>query len=340
MAISLRFYQVNKCGYFIWGESNPVFGSFAEIIRGLHSWAANREVRNTSLWQADDKRMPTYVYDLKKGETSYLLLTWNEVPSTDGQVASVIGNTKVGEASVQAQPLPEHGIPGYCTAFWLVPENNIFATIPLRHRYNGHQNLKDYFQSYLTSHAEGFVDLQTDPNTGEELVRYHDPSGDQNYNVFPRFESHPIRPPGPVDRIKESRSQIRKVISKQVMVRSDQRDRTYWQILVSKLAGHSEERTLTTDVRVRTEARYTPSESELDEFIEHGIERRDEGRSWEDVGFEIKSGGQNEIVWLSSTFVNVELDIEIDWINVEVPNAVQLLNYLESESGNILSQVT
>jgi hypothetical protein len=63
----------------------------------------------------------TFCYDLTSEEDneSFLLTTWNELPSSQGKIASVNGSAPVGDAEVSLTGIPEGNIPGYATYFWL-----------------------------------------------------------------------------------------------------------------------------------------------------------------------------------------------------------------------------
>jgi hypothetical protein len=73
-----------------------------------------------------------------------LLTTWNVTPHAGDQIASIQGNSVVGNPVVVMNNLPAGGIPGFATYFWFIPAQSVLATVRFHHTHNGHQGLDMY----------------------------------------------------------------------------------------------------------------------------------------------------------------------------------------------------
>jgi len=122
----ITFYNINKCGYFKYGNDTPEFGNVADTFAELKEWTSNEgmtlgETCTYEIAESEDI-LRTFCFGLIKNASTgdYLLTTWNETPSTEGNVASVETSKPVGEAEVSLTELPAGSIPGYATYFWII----------------------------------------------------------------------------------------------------------------------------------------------------------------------------------------------------------------------------
>jgi hypothetical protein len=132
---TITFYSIDRCGYYETGQEKCKFGEIRETLEGLRTWvfSNNMQIGGTCTYdlQEGQNTYHTYCYDLIKDHSgdSYLLATWNEIPSVDGNVASINGGSPVKDAEVSLTELPAGNIPGYASYFWFIPSLNSFATV-------------------------------------------------------------------------------------------------------------------------------------------------------------------------------------------------------------------
>ncbi|EGE8426653.1 hypothetical protein HI649_004071 [Escherichia coli] len=83
-SVKLSFYRAHECGYYLWGNNTPVFGSLQELLTDLHFWSTDKSIENTKLYepQADSDYLGTYLFNINRSGDYWLVTIWNEVPST------------------------------------------------------------------------------------------------------------------------------------------------------------------------------------------------------------------------------------------------------------------
>ena len=218
----LNFYDVRACGYYRPRQTSPQFGDFAQLASTLLTWVkkADKPLSETSSYVpgADDPFMPTYCLDMWHKGGDFVLVTWNETPTTDGKVGSVDGTQPVGVAQVEQTELPStSSIPGYPTYFWLLPQQNLLATVQFGDVRNGHQNLDRYFQGFLASYSKNVRYGESGSGSDVHICGYAENAGDEPAHLEPRFASGLHQNPSELDFLRSKRTHIRKIVRNQTL---------------------------------------------------------------------------------------------------------------------------
>ncbi len=218
----INMYRVAKCGYYNGNTKKPKFCDLGLALADLNTWITKDQpkVRETQTFQPgeDSEQLPVYCYSMFEDSKhqDYVLTTWNESETADGQFAGVHGDEAAGNAAVDTSAIPKGTIAGFPTYFWLIPEHNLLATVRFENRVNGHMGMNKYLTGYLERFAQWVVvakdtkDRLTCNIKGYRDAHATQPAGD----VRPCFLSLPVRKQGEIDLIKENRHKIRKVIRK------------------------------------------------------------------------------------------------------------------------------
>ncbi len=172
----ITFYRVDRCGYYRYGQPTPEFGVMPDILTVLISWTRAKPLGNTCPFQGgdDDDVSPVYCFDIVQDQHNgdVLLTTWNSVPSTEGNIASVDPRSQVGAPSVSLTDLPAGAIPGYATYFWMIPEHNLLATLCFSRRLNGHRGLVKLMNEFMAKCTRYVVVNEEDE--GYQVLGYCD----------------------------------------------------------------------------------------------------------------------------------------------------------------------
>lgn len=338
----INFYRINKCGFYPRGEETPLFGNnIGQILQSLSAWVGQEGfcLEDTSTYQVEDEDqiLRTFCCDMRRDDDhgDYLLTTWNETPTLDGQVPSVSPNSSVGNTTVHLNQLPEGDIPGYATYFWFLPDENIFATVRFFRTLNGHPNLLRYMDGYLR-HFSPYVLREEDPDEDGSytIAGYINPETNDIHDLlYPAFHSSPIRNPGEIDLIKENRTRITKMHRKAELKVNVQNDTDFYQRLL-RFAGLGEPRAQTQGARIDYALPFTPSTDELNSIIDNWGETPGEG--WNDVGFKIQG---DDIYWLSRSLAKVSKTIDVERDNEEIFNSESLLNALTEHRVELLTNI-
>lgn len=216
---NLNFYEIINCGYYERGSELFRYGDIQTLLANLNNWVENRSFDLTKTYDSDDYRntMPTYCFDLiKNNNGNYLLTTWNETPTDQGNVASVNRNSNVGEYDVDITEVDEDYVIGYPTYFWILPEQEIFATIRFNNPLNGHPNLKKFFTNFLSKYSRFVViNEDSDEDTHEILgYRNNNENAPSIEHLVPKFHSIPMRESGSLKFLLNNSQRIYKVLRK------------------------------------------------------------------------------------------------------------------------------
>ncbi|WP_263841513.1 hypothetical protein [Salinibacter sp.] len=341
---AIQFYKITRCGYYEYYSTTPEFGSIDGTFSTLTEWAEDedKELRATRLFDPEEGSniRPTYCYDVQRSQQSgnYLLTTWNQTPSSDGQFASVQADAPVGEAEVKLTDVPDDTIPGYATYFWLVPDEKLLATVQFQHRVaNGKPGLEKYINTFLAKHHEDHVAWSEDGDADVEVSGYQRTPDAEIRDIYPRFRTETVRPPGKTDFIKSNRERISKVIRKTSLEGETVANTSVsvTQTLLSLLGTGSGSHT-PDSIRTRYELSFEPSEGQLESIIENW-EQNKKDNSWNDIGF--KMTGDSKVYWLSHSISRYEETLDVSRLNDEVVSPESVLAELDSQQADLIARI-
>jgi hypothetical protein len=340
---SITFYSISRCGYYRRGQPKPPFGDIGSVLKTLSTWVKddNRKLKDTCPFRIAESAsdLGTYCFDIQHQVSSgdYLLTTWNEGAAFDGQVASVSGASKVGVAEVTFQEIPDGGIPGHATYFWILPTIKALATVRFNRPLNGHRQMNKFLQSYMARCAP-FVKRRENDEGEVEIVGFanlNDPNIIDKLN--PSFLSAPYRKKGQLAFLRERVSAIRKMIKTTAVIGADPIKDAWWQASL-RAFGVGGSPAAPEDVRIKQEINYTPTAKELEDIIadwdKHAVAQECKTQ-WDDVGFVLT--GEPTPRWLSHTFAKDTVELDVVRENDEVVQAGSLLNALDKKRSHLMS---
>jgi hypothetical protein len=335
----VNFYAINRCGYYKYGNQEQEFSDVADMLSELQAWVAGKELGETCTFDVEEGDYSrTFCYDVAKHSNGdYLLITWNESPSTEGHIASVSPHAPVGGADVEMTELPAGYIPGFATYFWFIPEHNVLATVRFQHVQNGHRNLNIYIKEFLAKFTRYVVSEYNDESDECEIAGYRRSSKEIITKLFPQFRSSRYRKPGQIEFIQENCHNIRKIVQKNLLspyVKAP--DLSFIHRLFRRFHGLDKLDGTQEEVRFKYEIEYSPTPDELGHIIETWTENEnnEESTKWDDIGFQFIN--DSETYWLSHSSVRDEIEIDVKRDNEEVVNAASLLNALHGRRRHLL----
>lgn len=331
----IAFYQIDSCGYYAWREQEPAFGELEDILNQLQHWGAGKQLAETKTYEVEEgaTELPTYLFDLSGGADDWLLTTWNETESSSGQTASVLGTSSVGNPQVTMRDIPEGGIPGFATYFWIIPSLSLLATVRFQHRLAGKKSMQQYIESYLATCSDHVVYTAPDQDTDVQIAGYQATHGAPARHLTPRFATSACRIPSKIDTIRRRIGEIRKVIKKTTLDLNRPEELSQWQALMRTMKI-SEQGPRPDEVKVRYEVNTPTTEQDLDRMIEQW-QQDHSSRRWDDYGFVFRK--QSEPIWLSDSIAKGEFELDIARDNIEVVNAESLLRELRRRRDAICS---
>ncbi|MES9907195.1 MAG: hypothetical protein ABW150_01640 [Candidatus Thiodiazotropha sp.] len=335
---SVNFYRIARCGYFKHGEDIPQFGTLEDTLNELKAWVTDKNLGETCTYAIDDgeEGYHTYCFDIVKSDQTgeFIVTTWNETPSVEGNVASVSATSKVGEVDVELTELPDDHIPGYATYFWFIPDQNILATIRFHHTTNGHQNLRRYMKTFLAKWTSYVVVDDDDDEADHSIIGYRANEDDEPMHLNPMFKSYLKKKPGKIEFITNNREDIRTIHRKNLLSPQSQADMTLFNRMLVKI-GVQDPPQVNHEVKVKYEFHHTPEEEELEAIIADWEQEHD--AKWDDIGFKLK--GDDEIYWLSHSLAKRTIDLDVTRENKEIVNATSILNSVNQNREVLLQEL-
>lgn len=321
----ITFYKITECGFYGRGEEAPEFGNMQSLLSSLEEWSGGKQLVETKTYEPSgiDEQMPCYLLNIHRLNNNWLVTIWNETPSTDGQTASAVGTSSVGNAEIVMNELPEGGIPGFATYFWFIPDLDVFASIRFQHLITGQKPMQLYMESYLAEFSPYVVLTDPDDDTDIEIIGYKAADDGEAQHLYPRFRTCLFRKPGNRQYLFDNAQFIRKIICKSSLKLSRPEDLADWQRFLTNVRLRRAEPN-DESVKIKYEVGASLSRAELNELV-HDWDQQHE-RQWDDYGFKIR--GEKIIHWLSHSIARDEFQVEVQRDNAEVVNAQSLLREL------------
>lgn len=339
MEARIRFYAIEKCGYY--KRNGRSLGTVSEILDNLQNWV-NGKYLNETLCPVDSDTsegdtLPTYCYSVVQRNGDYLLTTWNRTADVNGKIASIDGLGKTGEAKVETTKITDGYIPGYPSFFWFIPAKKVFASVKFNNvPLNGKKKLDEYLKGFLKYFSQYVV---FDKTTGNEFeIKGY--GTEQDYSYHPFFVAKEFTNKGDEDFIRKNRMNIYKIIKKDDFKHQRPETKELWQRIVCFIQGErsNEDSNCIMENKIRIEIDGTPSETELNNIINHWSQDCSQCDST-DIGF-IFRGKSNHIVWLKQALASIKFDLDIRFVNNDVlVKPEDLLGELQKKQERIFKEV-
>ena len=331
--VKLNLYEVNRCGYFEDQSLVSEFCSLTEMLGDLQNWIEGKELQETKTYGREDydNRLPTYCLDLVRDDMTgdYLLTTWNETPTDQGNYASINLRSAVGQYELDVQQIPNGYVPGYATYFWFLSDFNRFCTIRFNQPLNGHPNLKVFLKNYLKNYSGWVFD---DGGMDErEILGYGLNEDDINPSLNPIFDSRPAVKSGNKEFLMRHAPFIRKVMRKNRLEYINDANVNFIGDMFRRI-GMNNERIPdvdSSDIKFEIDMQFT--EDEIEEVFDYWLENiQEDNNHFDDIGF--KFTGNTDDYWLSRIIQKMEFELDVIRRQQEVVDAESLLSELIENS--------
>ena len=332
----ITFYDINQCGLYKWGENDhPRMGSIVHLLEDLQAWGAGKPLEETKVFEPAEgsEIMPIYLFDIRRADNFWLVVMWNETPSSNGKVASVRRGSNVGNADVVLNDVEEDTIPGFATYFCFFPGLEAFCTIQFQHLVTGQKPMQVYMENFISAFSRYVV--IDDEAQGEDIRirQYRVDERDEPARLHAKFRASIHRNPGMHDFILARHARIRKVERKTSLSLRLPEDLAFWQSALRAVNPFHERQDLPDEqVRIKFETQVSYSHEELSALIENWVARHDV--EWDDYGFSLV--GETKVYWLSDSLARVKIMVEVQKDNDEVVNADSLVAALNGSHAQLV----
>lgn len=314
----VALYDIKKCGYYPRGRFVKDFGDVQTMMEDLSAWVQGKDLSQTRL--NIRKKLGVFVADARGDGNRFLVTLWNEVPATDGQVASIRSNSGVGRPDVVMNGIEQGTIPGFATYFYFMPDRNLVAGVRFQHASYGQLSMCYYMRDFLR-YAGRHVVLERGDDDVVHLVGTVENPGDEPKYRKPIFETVPSAREGKLDLLARHAGQISKVVRKASLDATREVDLSLWQLALDRISARPRPRG-PDPIRIRYELDVQLTEPDVRDIIQGW--RDENGEEWDDVGFVLR-GSANDIEWLSHSSARGEISVDVRRDSPEVVNPASLL---------------
>lgn len=334
---NISFYRITQCGYFARGADAPLFGSVQEVLEDLQQWSAGKKLVETKISEVEqaDTNGNTYLLDIQTKGGTWMIATWNETASTNGRVASVQGESNVGDATIHMNDIVEGSIPGYSTYFWVIPSRNIFASIRFHHPYTAQRPFRSYIEKFMECYSRHVVVGEPTEDSDYPIIGYSNTAEDEPRHLYPRFRTEWMKKPGQKQFFLDNADRITKIIRKETLDLSQAEPLAVWQKLLRQ-ARLSNPQQVPIKPRISFDVPFQPTAQDIEKMFEAWEEESES--KWDDFG--VKIAGHSDTHWVSHTLARQEFDLDVVRDNDEVVNTISLLDALLQNRAQILAVAT
>lgn len=340
----IKFFQVEKCGYYHYGSPTPAFGDLGDMLDDLATWVSGKSLSETATYEPTDEQdsnlLRTFCYGVSAARNGDVLLTtWNETPTTEGAVASVQLSGQVNSAAVATAAVRTGYVTGYPAYFWFPNGTNLYATIQVRNRLNGRSNLNAFLRGFLEKYSKYTVLDAAASSADEDVIAGYaaDGTADNIESVRPSYRCGSMRIPGDIEFLRANRALIRHIERRDVLHFDVREDIALWQKLWRSVTGN-QNATLTGQHRVRLDLEYEPSEEDFESVVAHWNQEHEAVGNvarFQDVGFRLQ--GHSRVYWLSRSVASDTFELDVTYSNDAVIDAGSLLRQLNANRQEILT---
>lgn len=338
----ITFFSIHSCGYYAGGvgKSKIAFGDLDGILSQLAAWTRHKTLLQTQTFQtsADSEFLPVFLFDICKCQDAWLITLWNQTPSNENAVASVMANGSVGSATVHMNKIAPGSIPGFATYFWLLPSKGVFANVRFQHAVSGHAPMRAYIRGFMERSADHVVyapDQATAALDAPDVVieGYRaNPLSPVRTDVHPRFSTSVFTKVGECEMLIKNAPSVTKIRHRTTLQLQVADDLEFWQKMWRRIKG-SARPTQADAIQVEYDIKTSVTETDVRAIITQWNQGHDLP-SWDDYGFQLK--GDASTHWLSKTYARDEFELNVARKNEEIVEANSLLEELQACSGKIL----
>ncbi|CAI1947599.1 Uncharacterised protein [Serratia marcescens] len=338
---TITFYKIQKCGYYLYGADVAAFGDCLDLLTDLHNWAGGKTLKQTKTYEANDDVLPAYLLDVKRNGDNFVLLLWNEVPSTDQNVPSVEEDARFGTGpAVILNAIQQGSIPGFATYFWFVPSKGLVASIKLNHAVTGQRAMQCYLHNFLRQSSNRVMAeaVVQEDGTHEVVIKGYKANPTDAHlpkkRHYPQFVTGLVKNPGKHDIIKQNANNISKVEKVVELDLAKADELSLWQKLLVEMKI-SQPQNPGASTKIRYEISPELDLTDIDDMIADWNANGDINSC--DYGFKFK--GDQQMYWLSRSLARTKFPLDLDRQDAEFVTSDSLLTELIGKRDVIFREV-
>lgn len=323
LKVTLNYSTISKFGFYSSRKGVTQISDQVDILSSLQSWFKNtNKLVNTCpiTRKPANGQYGVFINDMiKTPHGDFIIVLWNEVPNTGGNVmgmpeAAQPGNVAVKEANFGASGF----IPGYPSYYWFIPSENAVLQVVIKGLAPGRSNLKTFLEGFLNYKSKYRV---LHPNNPQKVIGFSvngKPEDDAPLRE-PHFITHRVGKKNPLNDILAHQHEITRVIRQEELSSHNQRhkgqiEQFFSRILKPKGITHVDKRLVTQSLE------YRPTPAEIREMHRVFIGRPD-GDPLRNIGFKLTG---NRTIYFDHEYEEVETEIAFNKTKNQIISAAEL----------------
>lgn len=328
----IAFYDLKEFGFYKWGGPR-IFGDVPRILSEIQIWCDGKTISETKTYEPgrNSQVLPAYFLSLRESRGSFLLSLWNEMPSTDGAIASISETAPVGTTRVTMNEIEEGSIPGVASYFWFIPSSNVMATVRFQHPGAGISQMRTYLRRFMEQFSSHAI---TEEQDGELVTTGYRENAhtDTVVKALVKITLAPHRKDAERQFFLDRAGKIRKIEKKGVLQLTTRDDRAVWQRLLQ--AFHIDAPTTRThEVKMSYEVEVNGLTRDEVEAVMQGY---DDESGQNDYGFKFEGEGQ-QTHWLGKEVARGVVEVDVRRLNSEMVNPDDLIRELDRHRRHLLN---
>lgn len=330
---SIRFFNIVKCGFYLRGHEQPLFGGINDILTKLGTWAGDgRSISNTTCYQSDPDNdiYDTFFVDWHRFDDNgdSVLVLWNETPNDEGVIYGMLPTQPPGGTSMLTTRFNDPtAIPGQPSYFWFMPSDNVFATIKFAHSLQGKTSLERYLDGFLVNKSPYRVTDENGSIIGYSLNAVVTPD---SARLYPAFHAIGHKTTELESELLTNLHRIRKFIKRESLRYTVAEDRGVIERTFSRILPNGP-----AQVQVRSithEIEYQPSEAELREILAN-FSNLDEASTIRNAGFVYDDGKR---IMLKGAYTSTTFNLDVRRADNQLISPHALLTALRQHRQELL----
>lgn len=336
LTAKLKFYNINKCGYYTYAAKTPSLSNISDILLKLKSWASDgREFINTTTYHAvkKDDILNTYFCGLASEETygDHILTLWAEVPNDSGVIYGMPPLAKPGKVDMLTTGFATNtAIPGFPCYFWFIPKLNVFASIKFEHSLIGKGHLDNYLNGYLVNKSPYRVIDKDDKIIGFSSDGKITKKSDK---LYPSFHAVGMKHDTVQNELIHNISKITKILKREKITYRAPDDRKIIERVFSGLLPNTPESTQ--ERTILHEMEFKPTEDQLKNIIKN-YNSLNGNSPIRNIGFKYSNG---KSIWLSGINVAFEVELNVKRKNDHIIAPKKLLSAIIESRAELIKKM-
>lgn len=337
---TIIFYTIDKCGYYTFKDSSHYYGNINLFLQQLKTWSGSRNTKDTKLFEPTQgaHQHPLYLADLASNDDNdWIVILWNEIPISDGNVMSLPGTQKVGKATLNLSSVGPDDIPGFPTFYWFISKLNLIATINMDHSFGGKAGMNKYLLDFIHYHTPYAQYVTNKDPLKKDVVAYKIPPSTDLLRLRAALKISPARTLSNHEKIINAANDIVRVTTKAQLKSTEKETKELWQSLASFFDINKYKIPAKENLKFESHFEINLTQATVREIIQ---EWEDDGGidSGRDYGFEFtKNIGKK--FWLGESFVKDKFTLNLPVKNISDLKASHILEALDSQKKKILQIV-